>query len=132
MAAQDEERAAEEVLMNANPLAPGSLAAALAQLPDPRRAHRRVHGLVAVLQMAVAALLCGARSLYAIAQWGRERREDDPALLLDLGLPPGRSPSVATLHRVLRRLDVGAFERALGGWLAPPGSAAEEPLAVDG
>jgi len=102
---------AEEVLrMDTITPAPGSLAEALAQIPDPRRSHLRVHGLVALLQMAVAAMLCGSRSLYAIAQWGQERREDDPALLVDLGLKPGRSPSVATLHRVFRRLGV-ACER---------------------
>lgn len=111
---------------------PGSLAEALAQLPDPRRSHLRVHGLVPLLQMVVAAMLCGARSLYAIAQWGNERREDDPELLVDLGLKPGRSPSVATLHRVFRRLDAAAFERVLGEWLAGTGIAPDEPLAVDG
>lgn len=118
--------------MDAITPAPGSLAEALAQIPDPRRSHLRVHGLVALLQMVVAAMLCGSRSLYAIAQWGQERREDDPALLVDLGLKPGRSPSVATLHRVLRRLDVAAFEAALGEWLARTGIAPDEPLAVDG
>jgi hypothetical protein len=118
--------------MTAMPPAPGSLAEALAQLPDPRRSHLRVHGLVPLLQMAVAALLCGARSLYAIAQWGQERREDDPDLLVDLGLQPGRTPSVATLHRVFRRLDVVTFERVLGEWLARTGITPDEPLAVDG
>lgn len=118
--------------MNPIPPVPGSLAETLAPLPDPRRSHLRVHGLVALLQMAVAAMLCGARSLYAIAQWGNERRDDDPELLLELGLPPGRSPSVATLHRVFRRLDVAAFEQALGAWLAQTGIAPDEPLAVDG
>jgi DDE family transposase len=118
--------------MNATRPVPGSLAEALAAIPDPRRAHRRVHGLVPLLQLAVAAMLCGCRSLYAIAQWGRERREDDPELLLALGLFPGRSPSVATLHRVFKRLDVAAFEQALGGWLARRGTAPDEPLAVDG
>jgi hypothetical protein len=82
--------------------------------------------------LAVVAMLCGARSLYAIAQWGYERREDDPGLLLDLGLQPGRTPSVATLHRVFKRLDVEAFERILGDWLSRTGIAPDEPLAVDG
>jgi hypothetical protein len=112
--------------------APGSLAEALAQIPDPRRAHLRVHDLVALLQFAVAALLCGCRSLYAMAQWGQERREDDPGLLVDLGLQPGRTPSVATLHRVFKRLDAAVFEQALGAWLAQTGVAPDEPLAVDG
>jgi hypothetical protein len=125
-------KAVQEALMNGIPPLPGSLAAALAQIPDPRRAHLRVHSLVALLQLAVAAMLCGARSLYAIAQWGQERREDDPGLLVDLGLQPGRTPCVATLHRVFKRLDVAAFEPALGEWLARTGIAPDEPLAVDG
>jgi hypothetical protein len=113
------------------------LAAALAQVPDPRRPYGWRPGadpipLVALLQLVVAAMLCGARSLNAVAQWGRERLEDDPALLEQLGLPPGRSPCVATLHRVLKALDSAAFERALGQWLTATGVAADEPLAVDG
>ena len=121
----------------APPAPPGSLAAALATVPDPRRPYgwRPQYApipLVALLQLAVAAILCGARSLYAIAQWGRERREDDPALLEALGLPPGRSPCVATLHRVCKALDVAAFEGAVGQWLAQTGVAPTDPLALDG
>jgi len=109
-----------------------TLAEALAAIPDRRRAHRRVHDLAPLLQFSVAAMLCGARSLYAMAQWGRERRQDRPDLLVALGLAPGRSPSVATLHRVFKRLDVAAFERAVGAWLAQTGVAAQDPVAVDG
>ncbi|HEY7119207.1 MAG TPA: ISAs1 family transposase [Tepidisphaeraceae bacterium] len=121
----------------APPAPPGSLAAALAAVPDPRRPlgwrpDRSPLPLVGILHTAVAAMLCGARSLYAIAQWGRERTEDDPAALVPLGLPPGRSPSVATLHRVFAALDVAAFEAALGGWLAASGVRADEALALDG
>jgi hypothetical protein len=115
----------------------GSLAEALAEVPDPRRPYgwrpdREPLPLVGLLQLTVAALLCGCRSLYAIAQWGRERIEDDPAFLVALGLPPGRSPSVATLHRVLKALDVPAFERALGAWLARTGVEPTDALALDG
>lgn len=121
----------------APPAPPGSLAAALAQVPDPRRPYgwRRGYApipLVALLQVSVAALLCGARSLYAIAQWAEERRADDPALLEALGVPPGRRPCVATLHRVFKRLDVAAFEAALGLWLAQTGVEPTDPIAVDG
>src|SRR2546428_713801 len=120
------------------PAAPaGSLAAALATVPDPRRPYgwRPEYPplpLVALLQLSVAALLCGARSLYAIARWGRGRREGDPELLAALGLPAGRSPCVATLQRVFKALDVAAFERVLGQWLAESGVAADDPLAPDG
>jgi hypothetical protein len=106
-------------------------------VPDPRRPYgwrpeRPPLPLVGLLRLTVAAPACGCRSLYAVAQWGRERVEDDPDLLADLGLPPGRSPSVATLHRVFKRLDVAAFERAVGGWLARSGVAADDAVAVDG
>lgn len=116
---------------------PGSLAAALEQVPDPRRPYgwRPAHAplpLVGLLQVTVAATLCGARSLYAIAQWAEERRQDDPGLLEVLGLPPGRRPCVATLHRVFKRLDVAAFEAVLGAWLQQTGVAPTDPLAVDG
>jgi hypothetical protein len=115
----------------------GSLAEALATVPDPRRPYgwRPGHepiALVALLQLTVVALLCGARSQLAVAQWGRERLEDDPELLEALGLPPGRSPCVATLHRVYKQVDVPAFESALGGWLERTGStsAAQTPKRV--
>ncbi len=105
------------------PAPPGSLAAALAAVPDPRqpRGWRPDYPpvpLVALLQATVAAVLSGARSLSAVAQWVRERAEDDPDLLAALGVPPGRSTCVATLHRVYKALDVDAFEAAVGGWLA--------------
>jgi hypothetical protein len=117
--------------------APGSLAAALAVVPDPRRPrgwdpeHPPVP-LVVLLQVCVAAIVSGARSLYAIAQWGREMRRHEPALLVELGLPPGQSPCVATLHRLFKALDVDAFEQAVGEWLARTGVNPREALALDG
>ena len=77
-------------------------------------------------------MVCGSTSLNAIAQWVRERVADDPDLLTALGLPPGRAPWVATFHRILRALDVAAFERAVGQWLAATGMSATDALAVDG
>ena len=117
--------------------AAGSLAEALAAVPEPRRPYGWSPGrsplpLVGLLQVAVAATLCGARSLYAMAQWARERVEDRPEALEALGLPAGRSPSVATLHRVFKALDVAAFEAALGGWLARTGARPVEAVALDG
>src|SRR5919109_5331378 len=97
------------------PAAPGTLAAALAGVPDPRRPYGWRPGyapvpLVGLLQATVAAVLCGARSQYAVAQWVRERAEDEPEVLEALGFPPGRSACVATLHRVYKALDAAAFE----------------------
>jgi hypothetical protein len=121
----------------AGPAPVGSLAAALAGVPDPRRPYgwRPEYPplpLVGLLQVVVAAIVCGAKSLNAIAQWGRERIADDPAFLVDFGLPAGRSPCVATLHRVFKALDVAAFEQALGRWLARTGIKPDDALALDG
>src|SRR5262252_4020546 len=122
----------------AGPPAPvGSLAEALAAIPEARRPYGWSPGrsplpLAGMLQVAVAAMLCGARSLYAVAQWARERVEEDAEALVPLGLPAGRSPSVATLHRVFKRLDVAAFERALGAWLERSGVERAAALALDG
>ena len=119
------------------PAPPGSLAEALAAVPDPRRPYgwRPEYPpipLVALLQVTVAAILCGSVGQNAIAQWVRERAEDDPDLLTALGLPAGRVPCVATFHRVFKALDVAAFEQALGAWLQRTGVAPGESLAVDG
>jgi hypothetical protein len=119
------------------PAPPGSLAAALAAVPDPRRPYgwRPAYPpipLVALLEVTVAAMLCGSVSQNAIAQWVRERAADDPELLTALGLPAGRVPCVATFHRVFKALDVAAFEQTLGTWLRQTGVAPGEALAVDG
>jgi DDE_Tnp_1-associated/Transposase DDE domain len=119
------------------PAPPGSLAAALAAVPDPRRPYgwRPDAGpvpLVALLQGTVAAVLCGARSQAAVAQWLRERLADDPGLLAAMGFPPGRATCVATLHRVYKALEVDAFEQAVGRWLRETGVAADDPVALDG
>lgn len=116
---------------------PGSLAEALGRIPEARRPYGWSPGrsplpLAGMLQVAVAAMLCGARSLYAVAQWARERIEEDPETLVPLGLPSGRSPSVATLHRVFKRIDVVAFEQVVGAWLEQTGVEPVSALALDG
>jgi len=119
------------------PAPPGSLAAARAAVPDPRRPYGWRPGyapvpLVALLQATVVAVLGGARSLYAVAQWIEERLEDAPGLLEALGFPAGRGACVATLHRVYKALDVAAYEAAVGGGLRTTGVAPDDPVALDG
>jgi hypothetical protein len=69
-------------------------------------------------------MLCGARSLYAISQWGRDQGLE---VSQALGFTRERTPCVSTLHQVFSRLDRDAFESALGQWLQQG-----EALAIDG
>ena len=71
------------------------LVARFATLTDTRRARGKVHPLPGVLALVVLGLLAGCRSLSAISRYGALH----PAVLPPLGLR--RSPSVATLHRLL-------------------------------
>jgi hypothetical protein len=106
-----------------------SLFRALAQVPDPRSRHGRRHPLPAILALATVAMLCGARSLYAIAQWGREQPE---AIVQTLGFTRQQTPGVATLHRVFKALDVEAFEAALASWAQAALGGRGEAIAIDG
>lgn len=106
-----------------------SLLHAFATVPDHRSSQGRRHPLAAVLALSTAAMIAGARSLYAIAQWGRLQ---PPSVVHALGFARDRTPCVATLHRVFRHLDVTAFEQALQTWAR--GHAAGRPgaIAIDG
>ena len=102
---------------------------ALDGVPDHRSSQGRRHPLGAVLSLAVCAMLCGARSRYAIAQWGRDHRA---AAGQALGFPLGRTPCVATLHRVFKDLDVAAFEEVLREWVQDSGVDLGLVVSVDG
>jgi hypothetical protein len=106
-----------------------SLLEALGAVPDHRGRRGRRYRLSVVLAVAVCAMLCGCRSLYAIAQWARDHRKRVTGAL---GIDRGTTPSVATLHRVFKGLDVAAFEEVLSAWLAARFVKAGEGIAVDG
>jgi hypothetical protein len=101
----------------------------LESLPDVRRGQGKVHPLDGMLALAVCALLCGSRSLYAMSQWGRDC---GPEIRTALGLRGERGPSVPTLQRAFRALEHAAFERVLGHWFAAQGLEPDEALAIDG
>ena len=65
---------------------PGLLEA-LRGIEDPRKPKGVRHPLSAVLALSVCAMLSGARSLYAIAQWGRSIPVGPV-----LGVQPGADP----------------------------------------
>ena len=49
-------------------LAPQSLYDILSEIPDPRDSRRRVYSLASILTLVATAMLCGCRSLGAIAE----------------------------------------------------------------
>lgn len=108
-----------------------SLYARLAELQDHRKARGKLYPLPALLTLTVAAMLCGAKSLAAVAQWGKDYNH----LLGLLGFTKRdgdryRSPCVGELSTFYAALGAEAFEHVLRGWLAPadPGPT----VAVDG
>jgi|1185.fasta_scaffold81988_1 DDE_Tnp_1-associated len=120
--------------MSAAPIPP--LLPYLQSVPDPRHASGRRHPLAAILALSCAAMLAGCDSLLAIAEWGRDPHAGAP-LAQRLGFTRQQTPCVATLHRVFRRVDVAAFERAVGAWAAATTAVlatagVREAIALDG
>ena len=113
-----------------------ALAAALATVPDPRDPRGVRHPLPAVLALIACALLCGARHLTAVADWGRNH---SPELMAALGFTR-KTPCPATLHYLLAELAWEKLEAALREWSRAVQSALaeegpewqEEALALDG
>jgi hypothetical protein len=108
-----------------------SVLAAFARVPDVRSRHGRRYSLPALLTLATAAMLSGARSLDAISQWGRLHPE---AVRRALGFVEGEAamPAATTLHYVFKRLDVAGFDAALQTWAAQALDGRTQPLVLDG
>src|SRR4051794_23132288 len=82
---------------------------ALEAVPDPRQRRGRRHRLHSMLYLALGAVLAGADSWAAIADW---------AAVTDHDVPVGRrSPHASTFRRLLSRVNVAALEAALTGWV---------------
>jgi predicted transposase YbfD/YdcC len=99
-------------------------------LPDPRRVTRnKLHRLTDILAIATCAVIGGAGSWEAIAEYGRTKADFFRRFLpLDHGVP---SPD--TFERVFAKLDPGAFARAFGRWMAAACEATGlVPIAIDG
>src|SRR5262245_18209219 len=110
--------------------APLSLLDVLAEVPDPRSRHGRRHPLSAILSLAVEAMLAGAKSYQAIAQYGREQGF---ALAHALGFTRGKTPTKSTFSVLFWIRDGHAFELHLSRWIAsrlPEGQ--EQLISLDG
>ncbi len=74
-------------------------------------------------------MLADARSLYAIAQWGRLQSAE---AVRALGFTRAKTPTVSTLHEVFKILDVTAFEAALAQWAQAALAPSSRAIALDG
>jgi hypothetical protein len=92
---------------------PGLLAV-LARAADPPHRRGVRHKLAVILGLAVCAVLAGARSFTAIAEWAADADEET---LARLGVT-GAVPSESIFRRTLQRLDADAFDDLAGRWAA--------------
>jgi predicted transposase YbfD/YdcC len=111
-----------------------TLMEAVAAVPDPRQARGQRHTWPLLLTLITAALAAGQRSGRAIGQWVQEHQAD---LRRQLHRAERPLPSVSTLRRALRALDVAALEARLAQFAAgvappPPAPTAWQGQAIDG
>jgi predicted transposase YbfD/YdcC len=104
---------------------PVDLLAALAEVEDPRAARGVRHGFVSVLAIGVGAVLGGARSYTAIAEWAHDL---PVGVRVRLGLARP-APSESTIRRTLQAVDADQLDQAVSAWLvtrhaAPPAAPA--------
>lgn len=99
---------------------PAGLLTTLGRVPEHRKARGIRHQLPALLAVATAAVLSGANSYTAIAQYARTLTQ--PALAT-LGVRRNKrtrtyvAPAYQTLRRAIRAVDAHALDAAVTGWL---------------
>src|SRR5436309_4975889 len=91
---------------------PRPLIEVLAAIPDFRKPRGKRHPLAAIFALACCAMLCGARSSSAMAEWGRHY---GTRLAQALGFTHA-TPCAATLHTIFRHVGRDEFEIHLGAW----------------
>lgn len=103
----------------------------LASVADPRARRGIRHGLSTILAVAVCAVLAGARSFVAIAEWAADA---DAQTREQLGIT-GVVPCESTIRRTLQSLDADAFDNQVGAWAqqrTTPPPDRRRLIAVDG
>ena len=85
----------------------------LAEVPDPRKKKGKRHPLVAILALIVIGLIANHKGYTSIATWARSQ----PQLAKAFGFRNARTPCAATIHNLLKRLDVVHLETALTKWV---------------
>ena len=85
----------------------------LAEVSDPRHKKGKRHPLTSILALIVIGLLANHKGYTSIATWARNQ----PELTKALGFTSPKTPCAATIHNLLKRLDVVRLEAALTKWV---------------
>jgi len=107
-----------------------SLFEAFKNAPDPRKPRGVRHQLTAMLTLAATAMICGAKSVLAVSQWGQHR----PHLAKAFGFERGKMPCNGAFHYLFKELDAKAFEACITDWLlnVMPMEKGKQALNIDG
>lgn len=112
-----------------------SLFDVLDQVADPRQRRGIRHRKKSLLAMAVAAVVSGARSFEAMAQWARQCTQPELRRLRCRRNPrTGRleAPSEPTIRRFLQSIDAGAVDAVVGPWVTRLSLRDADAVALDG
>jgi hypothetical protein len=107
----------------------------LMRLPDNRKRRGIRHDQTAILAAAICAVLSGARSFLAIAQWAKRCEQNH---LRRLGFRRNarsgcyQPPSEPTIRRVLSGIDAEQVDGALTSWMRSLGLSQPRAVALDG
>jgi predicted transposase YbfD/YdcC len=97
-----------------------SLLEYLSRIPDPRARRGIRHTWCSLLAIAAVAVLTGARSFTAVAEWAADAPQQVLALLgvrRDPLTGRLRSPHEATVRRALTAVDADALDAAVSSWI---------------
>ncbi len=108
-----------------------------AEIPDPRNPQGLRHPLASILCLCCVAMMSGAKTPKAIANWWKNRHDLGP-FLERLGFTKSYGPSKSTLYRILAIVPIEMLEKALQRWAednmadSPPADDELEGIAIDG
>jgi hypothetical protein len=101
----------------------------LGQVVDPRKRRGVRHPLQSILSIAACAVLSGAVSICAIAEWALPLSAEQ---LRRFGSRRHHAPSERTFRRMLGAVEAAAFDRIVGQWAEEHCESVGRALAIDG
>jgi predicted transposase YbfD/YdcC len=85
----------------------------LANIPDPRGVRGRRYEWLIILVILCVALVCGQKTIWAMAHWAFLHA---PEIIAALGLTLRRLPSVVTFYRAVRKVSIVELERCMAAY----------------